>query len=107
MAPVPGYKQHEPPLILWGYCDKKCKVFRIVVTAESDKSLWIPHLRAKKALPTFHSFDEAKTALIDQINARIRGLKGRPFHKFYAKQLKQAQALKPPSSTKATAKADA
>jgi hypothetical protein len=77
---------YEEPITLWAFCPIKASVFPVKVVAETESSIWMaPHeemdkrgrtrppiQRMKRAFRTFHDFEDAKSALWNEL-AKKRG----------------------------------
>jgi hypothetical protein len=82
---------YSPAKVFWCFDDTSARVYSIAVAAETEKCLYLvpaseynnrghkipPVLRHKRALPTFHSFQEAKNALIEELQAKLTTTKVR------------------------------
>jgi hypothetical protein len=84
---------YSPAKTFWCFDDISARVYPITVVAETEKCLYLapaweynnrghkipPVLRHKRALPTFHSFHEAKHELIEELQGQLTAEKDRAF----------------------------
>jgi hypothetical protein len=105
---------YSPAKTFWCFDDISARVYPITVVAETEKCLYLappleynhrgykipPILRQKRALPTFHSFQEAKNQLIEELQGRLTATKDRAFDRCnrYQELLDKACLLEVPDA---------
>ena len=104
---------YYPAKTYWCFDSARAFVYPITVVAETEKCLYIapdklhnsrghripPVLRHKRALPTFHSFQEAKNELIEELQGQLSASKERAASKLngWQKLLDKAVLLGAPA----------
>jgi len=105
---------YSPAKTFWCFDDFSARVYPITVVAETEKCLYLaplrdfnnrghkmpPVLRQKRALPTFHSFQEAKNQLIEELQGQLTATKDRAFDRCnrYQELLDKACLLEVPDA---------
>ena len=105
---------YSPAKTFWCFDDISARVYPIAVVAETEKCLYLapaweynnrghkipPVLRHKRALPTFHSFQEAKNQLIEELQGQLTATRDRAFDRCnrYQELLDKACLLEVPDA---------
>jgi len=99
--------EYSPAKTFWSFDAATAEIFLVSVVAESEKSVYLapsqefnskgrklpPVLRHKRSLPTFHSFHEAKSELMEELQGQLTAARDR-----YEDLMEKAYQLEAPDA---------
>ena len=101
------FTTYNPAKTFWSFDAATAEIFPVSVVGESEKSVYLapsqefnskgrklpPVLRHKRALPTFHSFHEAKSELMEELQGQLTAARDR-----YEDLMEKAYKLEAPNA---------